>query len=314
MAINAGTFALAGEALKAGSIFVSGGQLLISASYMGLPNGVVDNGLIAISGKKTTVSFAGAISGSGAIELQNGAAATFNGAITGSEAFTITDTSNAIVNSTISGSGSFALLNSGSLEFGAADSENVTFMAGANGSLTFDHSSTAPFTGSVSGLSPKNAIILADLTWTPRKMTATFSGNTSGGTLTVSNGTNSVALGLMGDYTAASWKLSKDSTGGTRVVDPPVTGSLSANADGGAGGGIDLSDISFGDNTTLAYTANSDKTGGTLTVSDGLHAQSVALLGQYMASSFVMASDGHGGTMITDPPSNQQPLLTHPHG
>jgi hypothetical protein len=38
------------------------------------------------------------------------------------------------------------------------------------------------------------------------------------------------------------------------------------------------------------------------------------LLGQYMASSFVMASDGHGGTMITDPPSNQQPLLTHPHG
>ena len=315
LAINAGTFALAGGALKAGSIFVgTGGQLLISASYMGLPNGVVDNGLIAISGKKTTVSFAGAISGSGAIELQNGAAATFNGAITGSEAFTITDTSNAIVNSTISGSGSFALLNSGSLEFGAADSENVTFMAGANGSLTFDHSSTAPFTGSVSGLSPKNAIILADLTWTPRKMTATFSGNTSGGTLTVSNGTNSVALGLMGDYTAASWKLSKDSTGGTRVVDPPVTGSLSANADGGAGGGIDLSDISFGDNTTLAYTANSDKTGGTLTVSDGLHAQSVALLGQYMASSFVMASDGHGGTMITDPPSNQQPLLTHPHG
>ena len=107
--------------------------------------------------------------------------------------------------------------------------------------------------------------------------------------------------------------LSKDSTGGTRVVDPPVIGSLTADANGGAVGGIDLSGISFGTHTTLAYSANSNSTGGTLTVSDGLHAQSVALLGQHMASSFVMASDGHGGTLITDPGSNQQPLLSHPH-
>ncbi len=315
LAINAGVFTLNGGALKAGAISItSGGELLVSASYTGLMNETLDNGAIVISGKKSIVSLAGNISGSSEINIQNGAAATFNGAITGSEAFTITDTSNAIVNTTISGSGSFALLNSGSLEFGAADSENVTFMAGANGSLTFDHSLTAPFTGSVSGLSPKNAIILADLTWTPRKMTATFSGDTSGGTLTVSNGTNSVALKLLGDYTTASWKLSKDNMGGTRVVDPPVTGSLTSDANNGAAGGIDLSGISFDANTTLAYSANGNNSGGNLTVSDGLHAQTVALLGQYMASSFVMASDGHGGTMITDPPSNQQPLLTHPHG
>jgi hypothetical protein len=144
-------------------------------------------------------------------------------------------------------------------------------------------------------------------------MKATFSGNTSGGTLTVTNRTNSVALKLLGNYTTASWTLSKDSTGGTRVVDPPVTGSLSADANGGAVGGIDLSGISFGAHTTLAYSPSSDNTGGTLTVSDGLHAQNVALLGQYMASSFVMASDGHGGTLITDPPASQQQLLTHPH-
>jgi hypothetical protein len=165
----------------------------------------------------------------------------------------------------------------------------------------------------LSGLSTKNAVDLADLTWSPGKMKATFSGNTSGGTLTVTNGTNSVALKLLGNYTTASWMLSKDSAGGTRVVDPPVTGSLSADGNGGAVGGIDLSGISFGANTTLAYSPSSDNTGGTLTVSDGLHAQSVALLGQYMASSFVMASDGHGGTLINDPPANQQPLLTHPH-
>jgi hypothetical protein len=106
------------------------------------------------------------------------------------------------------------------------------------------------------------------------------------------------------------------------TVKPPVNGPLAANAKGGVNGSIDLTGanssidltgISFGGNTTLGYSANSDNTGGTLTVSDGSHAASVALLGQYMASSFVMASDGHGGTLITDPQSNQAPLLTQPH-
>jgi hypothetical protein len=312
LTINAGTFALAGGALKAGTIsIVSGGSLLVSASYTGFSNAIVDNGSITVSGKNS--SFASNISGSGAINIQNGAAATFNGAITGSEAFTITNTSKAIVNTAITGTGSFALSGSGSLELGAADSENVTFTSGASGTLKLDHSLTAPFTGYLSGLSTKNAVDLADLAWSPGKMKATFSGNTSGGTLTVTNGTNSVALKLLGNYTTASWTLSKDSTGGTRVVDPLVAGSLSADANSGAGGGIDLSGISFDAHTTLAYSANSNNTGGTLTVSDGLHAQSVALLGQYMALSFVTASDGHGGTLIHDPPASQQPLLTHPH-
>jgi hypothetical protein len=74
---------------------------------------------------------------------------------------------------------------------------------------------------------------------------------------------------------------------------------------------IDLGDIAFGASTTLGYAANSSNTGGTLTVSDGT--ANIALLGQYMASSFVTASDGHGGTLITDPPPSQQSPLTHPH-
>ena len=45
--------------------------------------------------------------------------------------------------------------------------------------------------------------------------------------------------------------------------------------------------------------------------SDGAHA--AALLGQFMASSFVTAGDGHGATPIADPASSQQPLLTQPH-
>jgi len=189
----------------------------------------------------------------------------------------------------------------------------VTFAAGASGTLKIDHSLTAPFTGYLSGLTTKNSVDLVDLAWTRQSMTATYSGTASGGTLTVSNGTNSVKLNLLGDYSTASWLLSKDGTGGTLVVDPPISGSLTPDADRGTASGIDLSEISFGANTTLTYSANNDHTGDTLTVSDGLHAQSLALLGQYMASSFSMASDGHGGTLITDPALTQQSQLTLPH-
>jgi hypothetical protein len=64
-------------------------------------------------------------------------------------------------------------------------------------------------------------------------MTASFSGTAAGGTLTVSNGKNSVALKLLGNYTTSSWTLSKDGTGGTRVVDPPAAGLLAADANDG---------------------------------------------------------------------------------
>jgi trimeric autotransporter adhesin len=55
--------------------------------------------------------------------------------------------------------------------------------------------------------------------------------------------------------------------------------------------------------------------GGTLTVSDGRHTAAFALLGNYMAASFVAAADGHGGTLVTETRPEQQLLLTHaPHG
>ena len=73
-------------------------------------------------------------------------------------------------------------------------------------------------------------------------------------------------------------------------------------------------DIAFGAQTTLAYAKHVADAGGTLTVSDGRHAASVALLGSYIAGSFVIAADGHGGTLLTAAEQTQQPQLTHPHG
>ena len=48
-------------------------------------------------------------------------------------------------------------------------------------------------------------------------------------------------------------------------------------------------------------------------MSDGRHAASIALLGTYMAGTFVTAADGHGGTLLTEASQlAQAPLLAQP--
>jgi hypothetical protein len=62
---------------------------------------------------------------------------------------------------------------------------------------------------------------------------------------------------------------------------------------------LDLSDISFGVNTHATYLGGSS--GGPLQITDGTHTANIGLLGDYTASTFVTASDGHGGTRVHDP-------------
>jgi hypothetical protein len=76
---------------------------------------------------------------------------------------------------------------------------------------------------------------------------------------------------------------------------------------------LDLRDINFATIQTPTYSGSSS--GGTLTVTDGTHTANIALLGNYLASTFVTSSDGHGGTAVVDPlltSSNQPVVLTQP--
>ena len=77
---------------------------------------------------------------------------------------------------------------------------------------------------------------------------------------------------------------------------------------------LDLTGIAFGANSTLGYAENNNNSSGSLTVSDGVHTANIALLGSYMASSFVKSSDGHGSTLISEAAqmSGQVALLAQP--
>jgi len=77
---------------------------------------------------------------------------------------------------------------------------------------------------------------------------------------------------------------------------------------------IDFADI---DPTKVQHpTYSGTASGGTLTVTDGSHTANIALLGDYMASTFVTSSDGHGGTNVVDPTAtgtSQTSFLVQPH-
>jgi len=77
---------------------------------------------------------------------------------------------------------------------------------------------------------------------------------------------------------------------------------------------IDFSDINFANVQPAQFSGTS--TGGTLTVTDGTHTANIALLGNYLASTFVSSNDGHNGTSVVDPPalaSSQSSFVSQLH-
>jgi len=76
---------------------------------------------------------------------------------------------------------------------------------------------------------------------------------------------------------------------------------LSGNGDPSSSDILDLKDISFGSGTKVAYSG--DTSGGVLSVSDAQnHTAQIKLVGDYTHSTFNLASDGSGGTLVIDPP------------
>jgi hypothetical protein len=68
---------------------------------------------------------------------------------------------------------------------------------------------------------------------------------------------------------------------------------------------IDLRGLAFNaSSSTLSWTQKTSgaNASGMLTVKEGTQTQSFTLLGSYTTSNFSATSDGHGGTLITDPP------------
>jgi hypothetical protein len=124
------------------------------------------------------------------------------------------------------------------------------------------------------------------------------------------------AITMVGHYSAGNFHITAGVSGTVEITDPTVPNGGSVEpgpVQTFPRDGVDLPDIAFGAPTTLAYAPNAAGAGGTLTVNDGRHAATIALLGNYMAASFVTAADALGDMLLTQAAQTEQhPLLTHP--
>jgi hypothetical protein len=266
--------------------------------------------------------------GAGAIIETSGGTAIVSGTVTnGGTLFAsaagdlIEIVSGAVVN------GGVAEVGDGLVKIVGSSSENVSFLSSGTGGLAIADTSghATAFKGRVSGFGGTAHEIGAQFidlvnvssggTITSRYVPANGT-NTSGTLFISSGGVEVAAITMVGPYSAGNFHITAGSGGTVAITDPAVPngGSVVASASRTfPEQGIDLPDIAFGAHTTLAYSQNAAGT-GTLTVSDGRHAASIALFGSYIAGSFVIGADGHGGTLVTAAEQTQQPPITRPHG
>jgi len=86
------------------------------------------------------------------------------------------------------------------------------------------------------------------------------------------------------------------------------TASVTGFSRNGGGDLFDLGDISFVDAGEATFSGTSS--GGVLTVTDGTHTANINLKGNYLGSTFVASSDGHGGVDVVAT-SAQTPSAAH---
>jgi hypothetical protein len=282
----------------------------------------IDDGILTLKG--------GTI-GAGAIIETSGGTAIVSGTVTNGGTLFASATgdlieiaSGAVVN------GGVAQIGNGIVEIAGSSGESVKFLSNGSGGLkiadTVGH--TSAFSGRVSGFGGSghsNHLQFIDLVSVTSAGVITSSyvsanaANTSGTLFISSGGTMVAAIKMVGGYSVGEFHITSGAGGTVAITDPMVSNGGSVQPSAASTfprPGINLPDIAFGAQTTLAYSQNATGAGGPLTVSDGRHMAAFALLGNYMAGSFVAVADGHGGTLITEAnPQQQQPLLTHPpHG
>ena len=118
----------------------------------------------------------------------------------------------------VSGNGTATVQGTGSIKFGSTTTASTTFAVGANGTVTFDASSKLTSKLSITGFTLGDTIDLADINYSGSGPTLAF----NSGVLTVSDGTDTAKIKMIGSFTLASFHAAPDGSGGTLITDPPA--------------------------------------------------------------------------------------------
>jgi hypothetical protein len=160
-------------------------------------------------------------------------------------------------------------------EIKGASGETVQFAStdGNNGSLVLDNS--ADFTGKISGFAGdgtranSDTIDLKDIAFSSlTNETYVENSDGTGGTLTLSDGTGTANINFSGNYVLQNFSFSNDGSGGTLIVDPPVTSAASQQTGTAT---IDVKGILDLEAPTTANVVFGSGAAGTLKLGDSFH-------------------------------------------
>jgi autotransporter passenger strand-loop-strand repeat protein len=290
--VRAGGSAIVAAVESGGEMIVFSGGSGIGLTVASGGSGIVSaGGVIVLTGGGTS-EIDGLLVNSGAVLANSGTLLVSGGVVNSGDSLFASGAGSLIyVFGAVTG---VTKIGNGVVDFEGSSGENVTFLANGSGGLVLADSVADPtaYAGRISGFGGANHankfqfIDLASVTSNASVSVSyvPFASHTSG-TLFVSSGGSTVAeITFLGSgYVTSNFHITSGAGGTVEITDP-----LAAQAQGG---------IAFGAATTLAYSQNGGKTDVSLTAAHGAHAAVIALLGNYMAATFVTTPDakGHGG-------------------
>ena len=292
--VDAATLSAANFLFDVEPVTVNSGTLTISDGAIMPFGGILDNSgtiVLGSSGAETNLEalFRGlTLTGGGDVVLSDSAQNVIFG---GSADTVLTNVDNTISGAGQLGAGQLTLVNAGLIL--ADGSHALVIDAGSN---AVSNSGVMEATGA-GGLVIAGALASSGSLWANGGDIVVHGDTTGAGSATLS-GTATLEFGSASDQ-----HVTFDAgAAGTLKLD--MASAFSGSVSGfDADDRLDLGDVAFGASTQLTYVANDAGTGGTLSVSDGVHTAQLALNGAFAATGLQANAAGSGSELAYDAPA-----------
>ena len=183
------------------------GQMMLVNECAGTIEATGSNALVIDTGANAVVN-------SGTLESTGSGGLTINSDVSNS-GLLWANGGNLTINGNIGGSGSVLIDGTATMEIGGSFNEDIRFNNTAAGTLKLDHS--ADFNGVVFGFDGNDILDFADIAMGSATLSYAANAQDTGGTLTVTDGTQTANINLVGQYEATSFQATADNGMGTLI-------------------------------------------------------------------------------------------------
>jgi hypothetical protein len=178
---------------------------------------IINAGTINADGKHALVIDAGAnaVFNSGILEASGSGGLTITSSIENS-GLLLANQATLTVMGQVSGNGSATIDGTGTLDFESASTANVVFGLGTGGTLKLGDS--FHFHGTISGFNGSDTIDLVDMNYLAASITYLENAASTGGTLMIYDGAQTLGLSLLGTYSSDDFQTAADPAMGTLIT------------------------------------------------------------------------------------------------